>query len=166
MTSQQEMDEKWLRRAYRNALRSPDPSTQNGAVLVSAGNNAIDSCNEFPYGVKMTSERLEDRDLTMQFIEHAERNAIFQAAFSGVSTRNTTLYCEWFACTDCARAIICSGITRVVGHQQIFDATPDRWKASIDAAFEMFSEAGVVTDMIDVKLNCDPILFNGGLWYP
>jgi dCMP deaminase len=49
-------------------------------------------------------------------MEHAERDAIYKAAFVGMQTEGATLYVPWFACADCARAIIAAGITRVVGN--------------------------------------------------
>ena len=46
---------------------------------------------------------------------HAERNAIVQAARSGVSTNGATLYCYCGqVCKDCAIEIINSGITTLV----------------------------------------------------
>lgn len=153
-----------LREAYAAARQSPDPSTQNGAVLVPRHQNGltISAFNTFPYRVKKRPERPEK----YAFIEHAERNAIFAAARLGVSTSGATLVCPWFACADCGRAIIQAGITRVVGHKQMFDNTPPHWTDSIKDAFTMFEEAGVETELYDGRLGINPLRMNEELWYP
>lgn len=46
---------------------------------------------------------------------HAERNALIQAARTGVSTMGTTLYCYCGqVCKDCAAEIVNAGVTRLV----------------------------------------------------
>ena len=45
---------------------------------------------------------------------HAEANAIIQAAFHGVSTAGTTLYCTTAPCAICAKMLINAGIKRIV----------------------------------------------------
>jgi dCMP deaminase len=61
----------------------------------------------------------------------------------GVATAGATLYCPWFACTDCARAIIQAGITEVVGLISLRNATPARWLLNVEMAEKMLEEAGV-----------------------
>jgi dCMP deaminase len=124
-------DTYWLREAYLNALLSDDPVTQLGAVIVKDRKAIMNGCNHFPKGVRLTAERLE-RPKKYEFMEHAERNVIFNCARWGKSALGCTLYAPWYACADCARAIIAAGIRKVVGHKQLFDKTPKRWKASIE----------------------------------
>jgi dCMP deaminase len=155
----------WLLAAYIAATKSPDLSTQNGAVIPAQNNVVLQACNEFPRHVKMKGERLE-RPLKYSFTEHAERNVIYEAARLGVSIQGCTMYVPWFACADCARGIIQSGITKVVGHKQMMDGTPDHWKESIKAAFEMLDEAGIQTELLDVVLNGPKVRFNGKWWTP
>lgn len=150
--------------AYREATNSPDPSTQNGAVILS-GDVTIADCNRFPDLVKHPPERFE-RPLKYEFIEHAERNAIYKCARLGVPTAGATMFVPWFACSDCARAIIQAGISHVVGHQRMADETPERWKDSIANAMTMLQEAGVKITMIPDVLDGPKILFNGKLWTP
>jgi dCMP deaminase len=45
---------------------------------------------------------------------HSEQNAICQAACKGVSIEGATLYCTTQPCTYCAKAIVNSGIKRLV----------------------------------------------------
>ena len=85
------IEDKWrsrMLRAYQIAVHSPDPSTQNGAILINQkGNIVSEAWNAFPAGVKYSPERWE-RPLKYKIIEHAERNAIFQAAKHGIKTNN------------------------------------------------------------------------------
>lgn len=160
----------WL--AYDQAQKkSTDPSTQNGSVLVrenkdgSSGVIAL-GANFFPYGVKETPERW-DRAVKLNYVEHAERKPIYECAKRGIATNGLTLYCCWYACADCARAIIESGIKRVVGHKQVFDKTPDRWKETIKRAFEMFEEAGIVCEVYDGTIGDGiAVRFDGQIWNP
>jgi len=52
-------------------------------------------------------------------MEHAERNAIYNAARHGTQMEGCTLYVELLPCMDCARAIVQAGIREVVvdGHR-------------------------------------------------
>lgn len=116
--------------------------------------------------MEQTPECLE-RPLKYNFIEHAERNAVLKAAKLGVALEGMQMFVPWFACSDCARAIICSGVRRVVGHQRMMDATPDHWKESIAHAVTMLKEAGVETILIQESLPEAPVIrFNGSLWQP
>ncbi len=45
---------------------------------------------------------------------HSEQNAIIQAAYHGISTKDSTLYCTHQPCSLCAKAIISAGVSRVV----------------------------------------------------
>jgi dCMP deaminase len=161
-------DEEFLLQAYKKATESPDPSTQNGAVIPFyhlGFEDYVEACNTFPNGVSNKPERLE-RPLKYNFIEHAERNVLHEALRRGVRTTGMTMFVPWFACADCARAIIGAGITKVVGHKRMFDQTPDHWKESIAHAFVMFEEAGVETVLVSTVLNGPEIRFNGQLWKP
>ena len=143
-------DIEYMKLAFDKATLSIDPSTQNGAIIVNEATGEIlgGGCNEFPSGVEVLTERWE-RPLKYSFVEHSERNAIFFCARKGKATAGMTMYCPWFACADCARAIIQAGITRVVGHK--VDITNDRWAGSIEVAIQMLKEAGVQMDYVDHK---------------
>lgn len=143
--------------AYVVARESPDPSTQNGALLWNSAGQLIGvDHNRFPQGVEYTAERFE-RPLKYEVIEHAERNAIYWAAAAGRKTLYSTMVAPWAACSDCARAIIQAGVKRLVRHQQATDhanslAAPGKdWSGSISTADQMLHEAGV--EIIDVDWN-------------
>ena len=162
------MSRVYLRHAYEEAMsKSHDKHTQVGAILVhdtmgivSSGANRI--CNN----IEIDDSKLEYPD-KKTYMEHAERNAIFLAAERGASTKGLVMYCPWFSCLECSRAIIQSGIRRVVGHKQIHDITPERWKESIEKGHGLLREAGVEMEMWSGKIgNGIEIMFNGKPFQP
>lgn len=154
----------YLKHAYTMALLSPDPSTQNGSVIVNGYGALITrGYNSFPEGVEETPDRLV-RPLKYAMVEHAERWSIFEAARLGRSTYNATMFCPFIICTDCARAVIVAGIKTLIGHSKM--ACSDRWNESISIGLTMLQEAGVRVEWIDGDLGCEPIRFNGELFYP
>jgi len=160
--------ERLLRTTYSLSASSPDPSTQNGALIYWPSSNEIVGIgvNTFPTGIEVTDERLE-RPLKYEYIEHAERNAIYMAAYKGVSVlKGSVMVCQWAACSDCARALIQTGITTLVRHKDALDRSPDRWKETIAIADSMMQEAGVEIVDYDGYLNASTILHSGELFYP
>ncbi len=145
-------DQELLRLAYEQALRSPDPSTQNGAFLYYDGMplTVTFACNEFPRGVAYTEERWE-RPLKYSLIEHAERNAIYSAARYGLATKGTTLVCPWAACADCARAIVQAGITCQLTRARVGLSAEinARWAETCALGDQILSEGGVAIRMVD-----------------
>jgi dCMP deaminase len=128
--------------AYEMAMyHSTDPRTQNGAVLLTESGRVLKDSNHFPEGVRETEERWGKDKL--KYVEHAERNVIFLAARLGVATDKAVMYVPWFACCDCARAIIQAGIKTVYGHDADVHHTRPDWKPSIDIADQMLREANV-----------------------
>lgn len=154
----------YLGLAYKIATHSPDPRTQIGAILVDPISKEIKSqgCNRPPFGISCqgyeTSPRLH-HPLKNQFIEHAEKNVIYEAARSGVKTEGLIMYCPW-SCLDCARAIIQAGIIAVVGHDIEIYKTNERWNESIQVANDILDEAGVIRHYYQGHLG-KKIRFNG-----
>jgi deoxycytidylate deaminase len=123
---------------------SHDPRTKNAAVLVrrtaSGGiDGFVSSANRFPRGVG----RVLQPPGKYERIEHAERGAIYAASRAGWRTLGATMYVPWFACPDCARAIVCAGIIEVVGVAKLCHATPARWRQAVLSGETILREAGV-----------------------
>ncbi len=161
-------DRTYMGFAYDLALLSHDTSTQTGAVVVNKEGNVISTgSNIFPTGVKTTHKRLE-RPTKYAFTEHAERNAIYDAARNGNSTLGCTMYALWACCDECARAIIQAGISKLVTHEfyrshntEYAEHRKD-WDTSITDAFQMLHEAGVEVEFVNFNLDMHkPVLFNG-----
>lgn len=138
------MHQVYFRQLYLYAMNnSQDPSTQNAALLTDENSGIITmECNNIPLRVDHNEERWE-RPNKYHYVEHAERNTLYKAAKMGMSTQDCTMYCPWYACSDCARAIIQCGIKRVIGHKQYFDIMPERWGESCSIGLKMMQEAGI-----------------------
>ena len=154
---------KWMSMAIETARNSPDPSTQNGAVLVRGSFSEFANAAGFnrpATGTRMTAERWE-RPLKYSFVEHAERNAIYDAARRGVKTQGLTMVCVWAACADCARAIVESGIVELVRF-----ATPPnkRWDETIEIADRILLEGGLRITTLGRAIAHEPILRDGEPW--
>jgi dCMP deaminase len=96
-------------------LKSKDQSTKIGAVIVGKNREILSTgYNSFPRGLDDEKIERQERPEKYFWFEHAERNAIYNAARIGVSVMDSEIYlsCD-IPCVDCARAIINSGIKKV-----------------------------------------------------
>ena len=158
---------KYLKIAYVLAEDSPDPSTQNGAILINYDGNILSQgINELPEGVEATEERLNNRSLKYSFIAHAEFSAVTAAAKSGVCTNGLIMVCPWGSCTICARVMIRSGIKMLVRHKAAMLKSPERWLEEITLADQMFKEAGVEIKEIITEINGVELMHCGEIWRP
>ena len=143
----QSWDLKYLRLALHVAGWSKDNSTKVGAVIVGPTNEVISlGFNGPPRGVNDDDPERWVRPEKYRWCEHAERNAIFNAARMGVSTMASTMYmtstpAKFAPCDECARAIIQAGIARLVVEPPSGDI--ERWKDSFVVSSTMLAEAGV-----------------------
>jgi len=81
---------------------------QTGCVVVAANNTAMEvgwNGVQTQHGVLAKSERYE-RPEKYFWAEHAERQAIQEAARVGWPLEDATIYVTWFPCMDCARMIV------------------------------------------------------------
>jgi dCMP deaminase len=123
---------------------SKDASTKVGAVIVDSDKRILSiGYNGFPAGVDDDVETRHERPIKYMFTEHAERNAIFTASRIGVSLVDSTLYCNYFPCPDCARAIIQSGIKNVIYQKMFVNSNNQEAKDNLQWSVEMLKEAGV-----------------------
>lgn len=65
---------------------------------------------------------------------HAEQNAVIRAARTGVSLRDSVVYCTMEPCLNCAMTMISLGVYRIVAKHAYHAAERSR---------EMFTEAGI-----------------------
>jgi dCMP deaminase len=149
-------DEYFSEFAYTARIKSKDPSSQIGAVIVGPDNQLISAgFNGFPRGVDENAEYRWERPIKYEYVCHAEENAIYNAARHGIALRGATLYLAGFGpptvpCTHCAKAVIQSGIARVVG-QPYKEARQD-WLEDLYFAWKMLVEAQVVVDFLPMRI--------------
>jgi len=130
------------------ALKSKDESTQIGAIIVGPDNEIVSTgYNSFPRGINDRIKSRQARPEKYFWFEHAERNAIYNAARIGVSTLDCSLYLSAaIPCVDCARAIINSGIKIVYCQDSIGPLRGEQWQKQVDRTLQMFKEAGVTLE--------------------
>lgn len=140
-----EWNEYFLNIVEQIKLKSKDESTQVGALIVNDENTIVSTgYNSFPRGLNDNIKERQERPIKYYYIEHAERNAIFNAARLGVSTKDTNIYLtSGLPCTDCARAIINSGIKRIYCKKNCTTKNKEKWFESQQIALEMLNECGV-----------------------
>ena len=123
---------------------SEDRDFQVGAVIVGDGNVIVSlGYNGLARGVGSDDDARFDRPSGEKFfwMEHAERNAIYNAARTGSSLSKCTIYINRFPCADCARAIIQSGIKTICSPPKpVNDGALDH---SFDVSEVMIAEAGI-----------------------
>jgi len=86
-----------------------------------------------------------------QWVEHAERNAIYNAARHGIALRGARAYVNWspVPCADCARAFIQAGIAKIIGPDIPFPGVGAGKHYSFgDIARTMLEEAGVTIRVV------------------
>lgn len=128
--------------------KSKDRSTGVGAVIVGFDHEVRSlGYNGFPRGVDDDIDERHERPAKYLWTEHAERNAIFNAARIGTSLQGCSIYIDWEPCARCARAIIQAGIAQVVidgrGAAAKKKFWAERWAEDCAVGREMLKEAGV-----------------------
>ena len=141
-------DQYFMGLAHLSKLRSKDPSTQVGAVIVNPkkrvvgiGYNGLPTgCDDqiFPWG------RVGDfQSSKYAYVVHAELNAILN---STVKLDDCSLYVSLFPCNECAKAIIQSGIKEVVYEDDKYAKTD-----AVKVSKKMLEAAGVQYRKLDYQ---------------
>lgn len=120
-------DEHHMGIALIASLRSKDPSTKVGAVIVNDANKIVSTgYNGFPKVVDMSLRNSLNNDDVYpwaregernkyDYVVHAEANAIMSAGITpAIANEELTLYSTLFPCNECAKLIVQSGILRVI----------------------------------------------------
>jgi|SRR6185312_5060199 len=138
------------------ASKSKDPNTKVGCIIVDQ-DHIIQSTgyNSFPRGLKDNVPERLIRPEKYSWIEHAERNAIYQAARNGKSLRNCRIYLPFFPCLDCARGIIQSGIKEIILNEKTYverlKNTDTIYNTEIGKVAIMLDECDVAISTWDLK---------------
>lgn len=104
-------DETFMNIAQVIAKRSPDPSYQVGAVIVTPQNTVAGvGYNGAPRGIEPEAVPWESEDKHF-YVCHAEANAILNAT---QNLKDCRIYTVLFPCFECMKMIIQKGITEVI----------------------------------------------------
>ncbi|MFM0504299.1 dCMP deaminase family protein [Paraburkholderia caffeinilytica] len=150
-----ESDGKFMRLALEVAQLSNDRSRKVGCVIVGPDNEIRSTgYNSFPVGIIDSIEKRHERPAKYMWTEHAERNAIYNAAKHGVSINGCKMYLPWFPCIDCSRAIIQAGIVELIAIEP--DVRDDRWGSDFSVSLEMLREAGIRLRFVECNVEGIP----------
>lgn len=128
--------------------KSKDTSTKVGAIIVNEDNIIVSTgWNGFCRGTKDDIEKYPERyerPAKYQYTEHAERNALYNAARIGAKVKDSTIYVSLPPCIECTRGIIQTGIKKVVvDKRNIKEDFLERWKKDFQISKILFEEAKV-----------------------
>lgn len=133
-------DTRYLNLAKEVSAWSEDKNKKVGSVIVRDNRVLSIGYNGLPTGVKLTLERQEKPE-KYHWFEHAERNSIYTAARLGHSLEGSKIYITHLPCTDCARAIVQSGINEVIS----IEPNPESsWYNTILKSIQMLKEVGII----------------------
>ncbi len=135
-------DEYFMTLAYLVSMKSKDPSTRVGAVIVGKDNEIISTgYNGLPRNVEDKIDRYVNKDYKYLSSNHAEENAILHCARNGVSSKNCSIYTPWIPCSRCAKSIIQAGISEVIYDENFpgndVNNQNEVWKQSIEVSNEI-----------------------------
>ena len=103
--------------ALLSCKRSKDPNTKVGACIVDDDNKVVSiGYNGMPKGLdesKLSWNKNDGLDSKYLYVCHAEFNAILNVR-NGSSLKGCTLYVTLFPCNECAKAIVQTGIKKIV----------------------------------------------------
>lgn len=124
-------DEYFITIAYAVSMKSKDPSTKVGCVVIGDDNEILSTgYNGFPRGVDDNKiDRYKGID-KYKWIACAERNAIYNAARNGTKLEGSTVYTNLLPCAECSKAMVQTGIKELIYHKNFTDTYK---KYSIDS---------------------------------
>jgi dCMP deaminase len=137
-------EEYFMTLALVASLKSKDLSTQVGAVIVDNKTKKVvaSGYNGFPRYVD-DSKIPQDRPEKYLYVVHAELNAILHAERN---LTDCTLYATVFPCSECMKAMIQTGIKRVV---YLNELAGENWENSKAATLKLADLAGVEVAKFD-----------------
>lgn len=153
-------DEYFMSIAILSSFRSKDTSTKVGACIVSKEHKVLSlGYNGMPIGIddekiSWKREAEDELDTKYPYVCHAELNAILNTENV---LKGATLYVTLFPCNECAKAVIQSGIKKVI----FLDDKYHNKTYSI-ASRKLFEMAGIETQQYEGRV---PLIDFGELKY-
>ena len=143
-------DEYFAGIARLTAMRSKDPSTQVGSVLVSKDNRILS------VGYNGTPARVHDEEMNWNrecdwlhskypVVVHSEHNAIANYRGSQRDLAGSRLYVDLFPCSSCAKLVVTAGVEEVIYRSDKYAGTEDNL-----AARRIFDMCGVTCRQLDI----------------
>jgi dCMP deaminase len=123
-------DEYFFKIVDASSLKSKDPNTKVGAVIVDENRIISIGYNGFPQGIKDTEDKWQ-KPKKYDYVVHAEMNAIFN---SERPVRGCRIYLPFWPCRDCAKNLAAAGIVEI-------NVKDDYYRS--DLAEEIFRECNI-----------------------
>lgn len=99
---------------FEVAWKSLDPSTKHGSIFIGKGGEILSTGYNGPPRYSDDNNIPLERPEKYNYMEHSERNAIYNAARNGISLNDSKLYVTGLPCIDCLRGILQVGTTEIV----------------------------------------------------
>ncbi len=119
-----------------------------GCVLANHGKSILATGhNDLPLGVEDPEGALDhQREMRRMLMQHAEANAISQAARHGIATQGATAYVTHPCCAQCAGQLVCAGVQRVVHFNMRMHPS---WNKNLELSQFIFSKNNI--ECVSVK---------------
>jgi dCMP deaminase len=141
-------DETFMGLAQLSSMRSKDPSTQVGAVLVNADHRVLSlgyngttsgfTDDDMPWGKASD----DPADTKYAYVVHAERNCILNYRGSINDFRGATMYVTLFPCYECAKEMAQVGLSRIIYAES-------RAGKNMEIAMRILDHAGIQVNPYD-----------------
>ena len=107
--------------------RSLDPDSKFGCVAVDKSGSILSTGYNGPPRCVCDEEIPLTRPEKYIYMEHSERNCIYNSARTGVSLEGATFYVTGIACVECMRAMYQVGAARIVMKTTQPNSATDDW---------------------------------------
>ena len=135
------------------SLKSKDESTKCGCILIGDKNQIVSTgYNGIPRGLEDDNPNRHERPEKYYWFEHAERNAIYNAALNGMCTKGTRAFITAPPCADCTRALVQSGIKEISlpSYHNLRDKQGSKkWQEHLRVSQRILQEADIHVEYID-----------------
>ncbi len=137
-------EEYFMTLAIVASLKSKDPSTQVGAVIIDKKTRKVISSgyNGFPRNLD-DNQIPQERPEKYLYVVHAELNAILHALRD---LTDCSLYVTVFPCSECMKAVVQTGIKKVV---YLNELSGENWEASKNATMKLAELAKIEVTKFD-----------------
>ena len=135
----------YMEMAHSIKKMSPDAETQVGAIMLSSEDRLISSSfNGFLRGAidDTLPKTREGNPNKYEFIQHAERNMLYNCAYEGIRTKGTKIVCTLSPCTECLRACYQAGVKSII----------------FDELYHRFPSTDFYTKLLDVHVEVNKIV--------
>lgn len=128
-------------------------TTKIGAVLAKEKREISSGYNGFPTGIDDSYERLSNREIKLNYVIHAEMNAILHANKAREKTNGSSIYIYGLSpCKDCAKHIVAAGVNKVYYIIRKDKVHTKEWGEQLAFVKDMFLEANIELIEFDENL--------------